>query len=80
MSWMLLISVVQIDSSFLDEQQCFLPGIPQKFAVHLVSTKMHTRGMLPENSDINAITINIVMVASCGENCVIVSLLGHGPL
>ena len=52
MTWMLLISVVQIDSSFLDEPRCFPPGIPQTFAVHLASIKMHTHEMLPGNSEI----------------------------
>ena len=52
MTWMLSISVVQIDSSFLDEPRCFPPGIPQTFAVHLVSTKMHTHEMWPGNSEI----------------------------
>lgn len=60
MSWTLLISVVQIDSSSVDEQQCFQQGIPQTSAVRLVSTKMHTHGKWQENSEAKTLTFLII--------------------
>ena len=41
---------VQFDSFFLGEPQYSQPGIPQMFAAHPVSTKMHTPEMLSGNS------------------------------
>ena len=63
MSWTLLISVVQIDSSSVDEQQCFQQGIPQTSAVRLVSTKMHTHGKWQENSEAKALTSFIIRLS-----------------
>lgn len=60
MSLMLWILWVQNGSSFLDEPQCCPPEILRMFAVHLASTKMHTREMLLGNSAIKVITFVLI--------------------